>query len=199
MSNESYYKYFRSIPIDVKIIDYSEENIEYFKNVYKNINLIPPIFYNNNKLNFKDIDILSLKNNEYRSNILESLIFDNCYRKMYFNEVYKNERDKLYNRSKIYINIHASKDHKTMELIRIINLLINKVIVITQNSINPELLFISKYLIICDKDYLLETKVKEVLKNYNHYYENFFLGENSFNKNIYKKYLDEHINNFTNY
>ena len=35
MSNESYYKYLRNIPTNIKLIDYSEENIPFFKNIYK--------------------------------------------------------------------------------------------------------------------------------------------------------------------
>lgn len=197
MSKESYYKYLRIIPKEINIIDYSEENIPYFQKIYKNIYLLPPIFqYNHNNLN-KDIDLLSLKNNKYREDILNNLKLNGNYNKLYINNIYNEERDNLYKKSKIYLNIHSSKDHKTMELIRIINLLCNKVIVLSQKSICDELLFIKKYIIICNEDNLLNDYLNSILNNYSYFYNKLFVNEDCFDFEKYKEYFNENFKLFT--
>lgn len=200
MSKESYYKYFRIIPKEINIIDYSEENIPYFKKIYKNIYLIPPIFNNNDNIGneLKDIDILSLINNKYREDILKNLVLDKKYNSLFINNIYNDERDNIYKRSKIYLNIHSSNNHKTMELIRIINLLCNKVIILSQKSICEELLFIKKYIIICNEDDLINEYLNNILENYSYYYDKIYKSKDAFDFNKYKEYFDNNIKLFIN-
>ena len=94
--------------------------------------------------------------------------------------MYGKERDNLYNQSKIYINIHCSEKHKTMELIRIINLLKQHVIIITQNSIYKDLLFINKHLIIFEEKNDINIIIDEILNNYDKYYN--YIFNNDFEK-----------------
>ena len=203
LSHDSYYTYFRNLPNYLQIIDYSEENIPYYQQIYKQALLFPPYFSGFLKYP-KNIDILTTENNEYRIKIISSiqnyLLQNNNHNPSYvfqsLDNIYGKERDILYNRSKIYINIHCSEKHNTMELIRIINLLSNKVIVITQKSICSDLLFIKDYLIICNKDEDLGSYVDYVLKNYDEIYHNLFVKENSFDKLKYEYYIREKIKPF---
>jgi hypothetical protein len=182
MSNESYYKCFREIPLNTNIIDYSEENIPFYKNIYNQTFLLPPYFKSlNNTCQNKDIDLLSLSNNEYRNSLLKKIDLENKYNKYFFNNIYGKERDNLYNQSKIYINIHCSEKHKTMELIRIINLLKQHVIIVTQNSIYKDLLFINKHLIIFEEKNDINIIIDEILNNYDKYYN--YIFNNDFEKN----------------
>lgn len=203
LSHDSYYTYFRNLPNYLQIIDYSEENIPYYQQIYKQALLFPPYF--SGSLQYpKNIDILTTENNEYRKKIISTIqdyLSQNVnnhssYVFQSLDNVYGKERDIIYNRSKIYINIHGSEKHNTMELIRIMNLLCNKVIVITQKSICSDLLFINHYLIICNKDEDLGSYVDYVLKNYDEIYHNLFIKENSFDELKYEHYIREKMKLF---
>lgn len=196
MSNPSYYTYFRKIPTSIKIIDYSEENIPYFENIYPHIFLLPPHF--KTIKNEKTIDMLSLKNNEYRSNILDQIILknkDKLYNIHCFSNVFGNERDILYSQSKIYLNLHCSESHKTMELIRIVNLLSKRVIVLTQNSIHKDLVFIKDSFITFENTEDINELIKEILDNYDMYYNKLFSNENL---KLYNDYINTKYNLFMN-
>ena len=194
LSHEDYYKYFRNLNINLKIIDYSEENIPYHQNIYKNSFLLSPIFiYDFKKI--KNIDVLSINNNDYRKSVLNKINLNNKYNIEFINNTYGVERDNLYNRTKVYINIHCSSKHNTMELIRIINLLYNNVIVITQKSIFDKLLFVKNNLIICNNDEELEKYTIDILDNYKYYYNLFFNNESGYDKRLYfdKTYYEKYV------
>ena len=189
MSNPSYYKYFRELPTNIKVIDYSEENIPYFENIYNNIFLLPPYF--DVIENKKTIDILSLKNNEYREHILNNLSFNKKYELCYFTNIFEEPRDILYSKSKIYLNLHCSEKHKTMELIRMINLLSKNVIILTQNSIHKDLIYIKDCFIIFEKIDEIPELISEILDNYEKYYKQIFSNKNlkKYNDYINEKYI----------
>ena len=195
MSIQSYYEYFRKIPENINIIDYSEENIPYYKKLYKNVFLLPPFFKLQDKIE-KNIDILSLTNNDYRINLLNHLNIHQKYKQLFFKDIYGEKRDQLYKRTKIYINIHCSEKHKTMEMIRIVNLLKNNVIILTQNSICKDLLFINKYLLIFEKIEDIKEIIEDILDNYEKYYNHIF--DKDFNEN-YNKFVKENTDLFLNY
>jgi hypothetical protein len=195
MSIQSYYEYFRKISENINIIDYSEENIPFYKNLYKNVFLLPPYFKYQDKIE-KCIDILSLTNNDYRIDILNQLNIDKKYKQLFFKDVYGEERDQLYKKTKIYINIHCSEKHKTMEMIRIVNLLKNNVIILTQNSICKDLLFINKYLLIFEKIEDIKEIIEDILDNYEKYYHHIF--DKDFNEN-YNKFVKENIDLLLNH
>mgnify|MGYP007047394896 FL=1 len=77
-----------------------------------------------------------------------------------------------------------------MELIRIINLLKNKVIVLSQSTISPDLLKVSKSIILFHNMEQLEYLLQDILNNYNSYYEYMF-NQNFIN---YDEYVYENIN-----
>lgn len=203
MSNEYYYKMIRTIESKINIIDYSEENIPYFENIY-NIYLIPPYFKYNNEIELKnkDIDILSLKNNNYRDTLLKNIElefqnnYENNYKKkiniIFFDNTYGETRNNLYNRGKIYLNIHCSKNHKTMEMIRIVNLIINKVIIISQSSVYSDLLFLKDFIIVCNDDNEIYNYTAEVLNNYDYYFNKIYGNFNEYN---YINYVKNNLEN----
>lgn len=187
MTHTSYYNLLLNLNKDIKIIDYSEENIPYHKKNYKNIYLLPPYFPINMDIN-KDIDIISLANNEYRKNILDKI--DKNLNIKYLDNIFGQERDNIFNRAKIYINIHCSSKHKTMELIRIINLLKKKVIVISQNSIFKDLLFIKDNILIFENIENINFLLNDILRNYNIYFRKIF---NNNNLNYYDNFMFNNV------
>jgi hypothetical protein len=191
MSHPSYYKMIRNVDTNINIIDYSEENIPYFKDIYKNVFLFPPYFKENLNSFNKNIDVLSITNNEYRNNILKNIYFNSNLKILFLDNCYGEIRDKYFAESKIYINIHCSNEHKTMELIRIANLIMNKVIVISEKSVFEELLFLKKYIIICNDLNNLNKFISDILTNYNDIYNKIYYN---FDYNEYKNYIKENVN-----
>lgn len=188
MSHPNYYNLIRKIENVTNIIDYSEENIPYFNNIYKNIYLLPPYFkVENIDINDKNIDILTIANNSYRINYINKInnknikIIENCY---------GIERDDYFKRTKIYINIHGSENHNTMEMIRLVNLIMNKVIILTQGSIHSNLLFFKKYLYIYNDPKEYNVLINDILENYNEYYNRIY---KNFDENIYYNYIKKNI------
>jgi hypothetical protein len=189
MSNPSYYLSLKNVDKNVNIIDYSEENIPFYKSLY-NAFLFPPYYEYTNNIYYKNIDIISLINNNFRKNIINNLNINKKYKLLLIDNCYGKERDEFYCKSKIYINIHCSNSHNTMELIRIINLIMKKVIVITINSINSDLLFIKNNIIICNDINNLSNLIDEVLNNYDFYYNKIF---NNFNNEEYLIYIKKNL------
>ena len=91
-------------------------------------------------------DIMSIINNDHRKNTINNININKSYKTLFIDNCYGKERDEYFYRTKIYINIHCSNNHNTMELIRIINLISNRVIVITTNSVYSDLLYIKDFL-----------------------------------------------------
>jgi hypothetical protein len=188
MSIPSYFKLIKTIDMRINIIDYSEENIPYLTE-YKNTYLFPPYFDKINSLIInKDINILSIVNNNYRKNICKNIntILLNKHNIMYLDGCYGKERDDYFLRTKIYINIHCSELHQTMELIRLTNLIMNKVIILSQKSICTELLFLKNYIIICNDINDFIEKINDILNNYDKYYNKIY---ENYDKDCDKYYL----------
>lgn len=174
LSKNSYYLMLRNIDVNIKIIDYSEENCLYLDNLYKYY-LFPPYFKNFNLTHhIKNIDVLCITNNTYRQNIFNNIILNHKFEKISVDNIYGFDRDELFNKTKIYINIHSSDEHKTMELIRINNLIMRKVIVISQSSINKDLLFFKDYIMTFDSIENLNIILYELLENYVVYFNKIF-------------------------
>ena len=179
MSHPSYYRLFRDLNKNIKIIDYSEENILFHKVIYNKTFLLPP-YYNTYKNNInKSIDIISFSNNEYRKNILNSI--DPKFKIKYLDNIFGEERDEFFINSKIYINLHCSEQHKTMELIRIINLLKKKVIVISQSSIFIDSLYIKDSIITFANIEQLNYLLNDIINNYDLYYKKIFTSNSHAN------------------
>jgi len=81
------------------------------------------------------------------------------------------KRDNILLKSKVLINIHhIEKDYFILEEIRITRCIINKIIVISEDSLNQENYILSKFIIFTNYDNLV-AKTTEVLNNYEYYYD----------------------------
>jgi hypothetical protein len=80
-----------------------------------------------------------------------------------------------------------------MELIRINNLIMRNVIVITQKSINTELLFFKDHILLFDTIDNLNEIINSVLDNYSNYYNKIFNNFNEKEKE-YILYIKKNIN-----
>ena len=200
LSHKSYYKNFIKINKSIKIIDYCEENIPYINfNKYKNF-LLPPYFEKESiSIDFKNINFLSLDNNLFRKDIIKQinneLILNNLPEITTIDNCYASERDDTYRKTKIYINIHCSNDHNTMELIRVVNLLSKNVIVISYNTVNTPLLYFSKNILIANNIEELKKIILEVYNNYKFYYDFY---SKKFDENDYKKYIKNNLDSIIN-
>jgi hypothetical protein len=182
ISIPSYRNLLCTLDTKTKVVDYSEENIYNYDNYFSCTGLIPPYFESSN-VN-KSINVLSIINNGHRTNIINNISNIDCLK---IDNCFGITRDTLFKNTKIYVNIHASEKHKTMELIRIVNLILNRVIVISQSSVNIDLLFLKKYIIICDTLQLMEEKIKDILNDYTNFHSVFFAD---FDTIDYPKYID---------
>lgn len=192
LSHSSYYNIVRSINSDINIIDYSEENIPFLKDNYTYF-LFPPFYNITNNSHKKTIDVLSICNNLYRETIFNSIDINSKFNKIIINNCFGKDRNDYFDKTKIYINIHCSDNHKTMELIRLVNLIFRKVIIISQKSIYSELLFFKDYIIVCNDINMFSTYIDEILNNYDVYYSKIY---NNFNKQAYINYIKEHLDKF---
>ena len=186
LSHPSYYKMIRSLNTDINIIDYSEENIPFLKNIFRNVYLAPP-FFNKYPVREKIIDIITILNNDYRRDIFTGVIFNEKYIYKIIDNCYDKLRDEYFAMSKFYINIHCSVEHQTMELIRLINLISKRVIIISQPSIYIELLFIKDYIIICN-DF---NDIQHILEAYEYYYNKIYANFDE------AKYIDYVMSNIS--
>lgn len=197
LSHPSYYKNFRNINDEIKIIDYSEENIPYINVNHQNKYLIPPYFKRELiDIQYKTIDILSLENNNYRKDLIKNinneLINENLPLIKSFDNLYSDERDELFKKTKIYINIHCSDEHNTMEMIRIVNLLCKNVIIISFNTVNSTLIHLYNNIIIVNSIKEVVSVVNEIYKNYNIYYD-YYLKK--FDYDEYLNYIKNSLDN----
>jgi hypothetical protein len=85
-------------------------------------------------------------------------------------------RDKLLFRHKILVNLHAEDDYNVLEQMRCNRCILNKMIVISEPFLDKEY-ELEKYIIVCPYNEIME-KVKEVLDNYESYYNKMFQNFN---------------------
>ena len=191
MGHYSYFKYIKNIPLTMKILDYSEENIYCLENIYKKTFLIPPTaksYYTKDTV--KKNNIITFTNNDYRKKIVSKLNRNDITCIEYsFGE----ERDKMFAETKIYLNIHCSDKHITSELIRIVNLIMNKVIVISQYSTNSEILYMEPYILFCNTLEEMRNTIDEVMENYDEYFKKIY---SSFDEKNYLEYVHFCFDNF---
>lgn len=165
-----------------KIIDYSLEN-KYIWETFFNTKIdfiIQPIYpIINIKKNDKNINYISLINHVYRPKYINKYL-PNIKNKIYnFLGYFNDNRRELLKSTKILINIHCGENYRISELFRIHEALSHKVIIISQNNYNNDLILLKDYIIFVD-DNEIENKCIDILNNYDKYYELYF---NNFNLN----------------
>ena len=79
-----------------------------------------------------------------------------------------------------------------MEMIRIVNLIINKVIIISQSSVYSELLFLKDFIIVCNNDDQIPNYINEVLNNYDYYFNKLY---DNFDETNYISYIKNNLEN----
>jgi hypothetical protein len=145
------------------------------------------VFNYNKKYDF----VICCSWNEKIENIYEPLSkkFPNSY-SIGKPALYGNTRDNILLRSKVLVNIHNAKDYLILEEIRITRCILNKVIVISEKSLEEENYPLINYVITCDYNNLVN-KATEVLNNYDYYYK--LIYEN-FDINKINNKLESYIN-----
>ena len=184
---------------NIKIIDYSKSNIYCLKskNINNNILYIPYLVNYNEIYNYDKIYDIAyighfIDERNYRMNIINSLNKLNIKT----NEIkgFDIERDNLLFKYKILLNIHYNEEYNIFEQMRCNRCIFNKVIVITQKSIDIDF-ELKEYIIECEYNNLVATTIS-VINNYTYYYNKLFANFDidKISKN-YLKIADKTFNN----
>lgn len=183
---------------NIKIIDYSCENIRIMIDKIMELNnqqidfnniLYLPYYINShesNKLNINsnkiyDIGFCGSLLSQRRLHILNKLKESNISVKNI--EGWNELRDNEFSNCKIILNIHFDNNYKIFENIRCDRLLYAKILIISEYSIYNNLLDLKDFIIFENYDNLID-KIKDVLKNYDVYYNNFLHKYQKYAKNI---------------
>ena len=163
---------------NITLCDYSYANMELLKNNNIKSMLLPYGIYKNEIYNFEkniDISTISFKskgNCLSRRNHIYNLLINN-FKDVVDIKGWGYERDNLLFRSKILINVHHSTDYTIFEEIRCNRCIFNKIIVISEYSYKWENFPLKEHMIFTDYDNIIN-KTKEVLNNYDYYYNLLF-------------------------
>ena len=153
------------------IIDYSLENMKVYKNI-KVPTYYLPYQYNPKEIyhlpKTKDICFIGLNENERRQNVLSKIPNITV-----MESVYGEERDTELFRHKILVNIHYLDFFSIHEQIRTTRCIFNKMIVITEPSLDDSLVPLRDFMIIVPYDQIPDMAAR-VLANYDHYYNKLF-------------------------
>lgn len=180
---------------EIKICDYSQANISILKNYNFNSLYLPyqvnydEIFNYEKIYNFAVCCSYNTRIQFIYNQIFEK--YDNC------NSIGKpikwgTERDNILFKTKVLANIHHREyDYNILEEIRITRCILNKVIVISEYSLEYENYPLSKYVIFIDYDNLVD-KILDVINNYNIYYDKIY---NNFDINQIDDELKKYLNN----
>ncbi len=189
-NNENYLVYFKNFKNLEKsdiLLDYSLPNLynvrtcSYYDYMSKKHLYIAPNLYDNLHIEHKNRNINSLTTflnvfgkrkaflNNIKKNNLKHSNINNCFK--------KTEIQKLYQNTKILINIHRRYDAHSFEELRCLPALQNGAIVVSEKSPLTNLLPYNKLIIWEDYDNIID-KVKHILNNYDKYYKHIFCEKN---------------------
>jgi hypothetical protein len=193
---------------NINIITYSLYNKKLCQKYFnKKIYYLPINYYN-----FKDLPInyYNFKDNKFIKNIdmciIHRAISDKIKVIKYNNSIihidtlpkdiiildhFDKERDNLFQKLKIFINLHKTENAQLFETLRLHNLIYHRVIIISQKCIDysdP----LSKYVIFEDNNNLIN-KANQILNNYKTYYKKIY--GNLTNKEIFSD-IQKYYNNF---
>lgn len=191
---------------NIKILDYSEEHQHILKD--NNIDsFVLPYLFNYYDLYYNDINI-PLEENINTKTYNICMIGNNSERRLNLQIDIKNKgldikniigwmanRDRIVFKNKILVNCHYEEDYKIIEQIRINRCIFNKMIVISEEGIYHNDIYLSKYIIFCKYEDIAD-KVKEVYDNYS-YYVNLIYKDFDINKVI--NYQNNIVKNFIDY
>lgn len=160
------------------LCDYSRGNIQLLKNV--------PSHYLPYQYNVKEIKNIEKTNDviftgylsEHRNEILKQIPNVNIIQ-----SGFGEERDAVLFSHKILVNVHCVPDYNIHEQIRTTRCIFNKMIVITEKSLDDECNIMKDFMIITERENI-PAMVEHVLNNYEMYYNKLFA--NSFDDVIAK-------------
>jgi hypothetical protein len=178
----------------IKILDYSQENISILNNYNIKSTYLPyqvnydEIFNYDKIYNFAVCCTWNLRiKNIY--NIINSK-YINC--NAIGNPIkWGDERDNILFKTKVLANIHHREyDYNILEELRITRCILNKVIVISEYSLEWEKYPLAKYVIFIDYNNMVD-KIQDVLNNYDEYFNKIYSDfDINVIDNLLKKYLD---------
>ena len=150
------------------LCDYSKGNIQL---VDKSLVHYLPYQYNENEVKniekTKDV-IFTGYLSEYRNEILKKIPDINILQ-----SEFGDERDAILFAHKILVNVHCFPDYNIHEQIRTTRCIFNKMIVITERSLDDEHNIMKDFMIITDRENIPKM-VEDVLNNYEMYYNKLF-------------------------
>jgi len=169
------------------IIDYSKGNIKLLKR--DDIYYFPYGVNKNEIYNFnKQYDVCfvgNITNSNKRKSIISDLL-SNGIKVNVIDNLYGEKRDQLLFKHKILLNIHFDENYKIYESFRCDRCIFNKMIVITEESLDDKENILKDKLITCKYNTLVDTTI-EILKNYNQYYQKIFGNYEEFMKEYQDK------------
>jgi hypothetical protein len=162
-------KYIHTLPKNIKIIDYSKENMLYYSDYYYSKYLPYQINYDEiyNFQKHRDICII-IGESPRRNNIINGFINKGC--NIDIISGWKKERDEILFTYKILINIGYDENYKIFESLRCDRCIFNKMIVISEKKENMDLYHLKDYMIFDDYKNIVN-KAITVLNNYDMYYK----------------------------
>ena len=151
-----------------KLCDYSRGNIQLLGN--KPVHYLPYQYNPNEIMNIeKTNDTVFIGTlSEYRNNILDKISNINV-----IESIFGKNKDAFLFSHKILVNIHYSPSYNIHEQIRTTRCIFNKMIVITEKSLDDEYNIMKDFMIITDRENI-PTIVQDVLDNYDMYYNKLF-------------------------
>lgn len=161
----------------LKLLDYSDTNVSILKQHNISSIYIPYQVNYNEIYNYdKTMDfVMCCSRNEKKIKLFNNLKL--IYQNSHFiglPPVWGKDRDNILFKSKILVNVHHDeKEYKIIEEIRITRCILNKMIVISEPSINPELYPLHPYIIYAENSDII-TKTQDVLNNYDKYYNEIY-------------------------
>jgi hypothetical protein len=178
------------------IIDYSKENINILNNNnIMNIIYFPYLYNDNEILNIKKINNICTMNpvKNHRINIMNNLKNNNI--QINYINGWRIKRDNKLFSHKILLNISARSNFHIFETIRCNRCLFNKMIIISDKKYKHELIDYSEHILFVDIEEL-ETKINDVIANYEKYYKllnidniNIHLNDHLISKDVLLKYI----------
>jgi hypothetical protein len=165
-----------NIPANIKLIDYSFSNIEFFKQINRSYHYLPYQVNDSEIFDYPKIrDVVSVGwESDYRFNVRTQLLQKNI-QVNHINGLFGGERDQLLFKSKILVNVHYKEEYKVFEEMRCNRCIFNKMIVITEKSIYNEKNRLRKHMIECEYSEIPDM-VEKVLNSYDYYYYKLFAG-----------------------
>jgi hypothetical protein len=178
---------------NINLLDYSEGNISILKN-YNIQSLYLPYQVNYDEIyNYEKIYTFAIC---CALNVRKQHIYDNIQNK-YTNcylignpPLWGETRDNILFKSKVLANIHHREyDYNILEEIRITRCILNKIIIISEYSLEYEKYPLKNYVIFVDYHNMIN-KIIDVIDNYEKYYNELY---NNFDINIIDNQLKEYL------